>query len=427
MTTPPLVPGPAATVVDGATEGPVEVTGPLRRLLFSIAPANLAVFAVWGAVTAVLLPLQVEAFDESRKEANLAIVTTIGALFAMFAQPVAGALSDRTRSRHGRRSPWIAGAALVGLFAFVGLALADSLMWVTITWVLVQIAYNFAQGPLSAVLPDRVPRAVRGRFSALAGLGLMLGTVLGQVFGALVADAIGVGYLLLAAFALVTLVAFVRVNPEPSSSAMAREPFVLRDFLTTFWVSPRQHPDFAWAFVSRLFIYTGFNVVMTYQLYLLREYVGLTRGEAVSLVPVIGLVSVVGILATTLTAGPASDRVGRRKVFVVVGAVVIAIALVIPWVIPTVPGMIAFAFCMGLGFGAFQSVDTALMSEVLPSADSHAKDLGVVNIAQVLPQTIAPAVAGAVVLGFGYAGIFPVAIALSLLGALAVLPIRSVR
>ena len=43
----------------------------------------------------------------------------------------------------------------------------------------------------------------------------------------------------------------------------------------------------------------------------------------------------------------------------------------------------------------FQAVDTALMSEVLPSAKSFAKDLGVVNIAATLPQTLAPAVAGA--------------------------------
>lgn len=71
----------------------------------------------------------------------------------------------------------------------------------------------------------------------------------------------------------------------------------------------------------------------------------------------------------------------------------------------------------GLGFGMFQAVDTALVSQVLPSAKSFAKDLGVVCIAATLPQALAPAIAGAIVLSFGYIGLFPVGIVLSVLGA----------
>lgn len=84
-------------------------------------------------------------------------------------------------------------------------------------------------------------------------------------------------------------------------------------------------------------------------------------------------------------------------------------------------------FIAGFGFGMFQAVDTALMSEVLPSAKSFAKDLGVVNIAATLPQTLAPGVAGAIVLALGYQALFPVAIVLGILGALAVWPIRATR
>ena len=51
-----------------------------------------------------------------------------------------------------------------------------------------------------------------------------------------------------------------------------------------------------------------------------------------------------------------------------------------------------------------------------------------INIAQVLPQALAPGVAGAlVVLSGGYWILFPAALLLSILGGLAVLPIRSVR
>jgi len=91
--------------------------------------------------------------------------------------------------------------------------------------------------------------------------------------------------------------------------------------------------------------------------------------------------------------------------------------------------MMLFSFVSGLGFGAFQAVDTALMSEVLPSKDDFAKDLGVLNIAATLPQTLAPGIAGAIVVAFGnvYTPLFPIGIVIALLGAFAVLPIKSVR
>jgi hypothetical protein len=68
------------------------------------------------------------------------------------------------------------------------------------------------------------------------------------------------------------------------------------------------------------------------------------------------------------------------------------------------------------------------MSEVLPSKSSFAKDLGVVNIAATLPQVLAPAVAGFVILTFGgYIALFPIGIVLSVLGAVAVFFIKAVK
>lgn len=78
-------------------------------------------------------------------------------------------------------------------------------------------------------------------------------------------------------------------------------------------------------------------------------------------------------------------------------------------------------------FTVTTGTDTAPVSEVLPSADSFAKDLGVVTIAATLPQTLAAGVAGAIVLGSGDGGLFPVGIALSVVGAFAIWPIKAVR
>lgn len=409
----------------GTDDPPPPLRG-LRRLMVGIVPANLAIFMIWGAVPGILLPQQITLlFGEGNDVAPLAIVATIGAFAAMVAQPIAGQISDRTRSRFGRRAPWILIGALAGGLALVGLAFANSLVGLIIAWTLVQICYNFAQGPLSAIMPDRVPTARRGTFAALSGIGLMVGALGGSIVGALFFGSIAVGYVFFAVFAIVVLSLFVLLNPDRPSTAMPREPFGFMDFLKTFWVNPIAHPDFFWAFTGRLLLYTGYFAVTGYQLYLLRYYFHVDQPQTV--IPLLGILSLVGILISTIVSGPLSDRVGRRKPFVFASAAVVAVGFLLPWLWQDLNAWMIMTFIAGFGFGMFQAVDTALMSEVLPSAKSFAKDLGVVNIAATLPQTLAPGVAGAIVLALGYQALFPVAIVLGILGALAVWPIRATR
>jgi MFS family permease len=409
----------------GNEDPPTPIKG-VGRLLGWIIPANLGIFLIWGAVPGILLPAQITAqFGEADKVANLAVVMTIGAFFSMLAQPIAGQISDRTRSRFGRRAPWIFLGSLAGGLALVGLAFADSLVGVVIAWTLVQITYNFAQGPLSAVMPDRVPLKRRGTFAALSGIGLMVGALGGQIVASVFLGSIAAGYVTFALLSLVILTLFIVFNPDYSSKELEPEPFRFVDFLRTFWVSPVKHPDFFWAFTGRLLLYTGYFAVTGYQFFLLTDYFGIA--EPGSVIPVLGLISLAGILIATVASGPISDRVGRRKPFVFASSAVTGLAFLLPWAWPDLTAWMIMTFIAGLGFGMFQAVDTALMSEVLPSAKSFAKDLGVVNIAATLPQTLAPGVAGAIVLSFGYTGLFPVGIVLSVLGAFAVWPIKAVK
>jgi MFS family permease len=288
-----------------------------------------------------------------------------------------------------------------------------------------QMFYNVAQGPLSAVMPDRVPVARRGTFSTLTGIGTMLGALGGSILGSMFFHNISAGYITFAIISVVLLSLFVIFNPDYSSRDIELEPFKLRDFLKTFWVNPIKHPDFFWAFTGRLLLYTGYFVVTGYQLYLLTSYFHVAHPETV--IPLLSLISLVGILVSTVIAGPLSDKVGRRKLFVFLSAAVVALAFLLPWLWPNVTAWIIMTAIAGFGFGMFQAVDTAIMSQVLPSAKSFAKDLGVVNIAATLPQTVAPGAAGIIVLTFGYAGLFPLGIVLGILGAFAIWPIKSVR
>ncbi|MFI8438331.1 MFS transporter [Streptomyces sp. NPDC079020] len=401
---------------------------PSGRLLALFGPASFSISLVWGSVPSILLALQVQdIYGQEHKVAMLAVVTTSGAVAAMLIQPIAGALSDRTRSRFGRRAPWMALGALTGGLALIGLAVANDGVTLTIAWVTVQLGLGLATSPMTAVMPDRVPRTLRGTFASVWGLGAMLGSLGGQIYVAAFAENIPAGYLLLAGIVMVTITLYVIICPDTSSRDLPPVRFSLRAFARAYWVNPVKNPDFAWAFISRLFAYAGYYIVFGYKLYILQDYIGL-GDDAVDVVALIGVVMVVGLFASTLAAGRISDRIGRRKVFVVAASLLVSAAVLIPLVSPTVTGMLFMAGVGGIGFGCFQAVDTALISEVLPSEHDHAKDLGVVNIAVTIPQILAPGVAGAVVVATGgYAALFPIGTVFGILAALCILRVKSVR
>ncbi len=409
-----------------APSAPNRLPPAVKRLFGFIVPVNLGVYLIIGAIPGVLLPLQVQAIDEVNKAANLAIVTGIGAVAAMVMSPVAGLISDRTRSRFGRRTPWLLIGALISGLSLVGMGFANGLLQLVIAWTAVQLTLNLVISPLSALLPDRVPVAVRGTFSTLAGIGSMLGILGGQVLGASLASNIPAAYLIFPGVMLVIIVLFVIFCKDTPSHEMPREPFSFSLFLKTFWVSPRQHPDFFWGFLSRITLFTGYYLIIGYQLYVLQDYIGL-GDKAVSVIPLLGVVNLVAVVISIAVSGPLSDRIGRRKPLVIAGAALMGAAMVLPLVMPTMTGMILFTVVCSLGFGVYVSVDAALMSQLLPSEGTFAKDLGVLNIAATLPQTISPFLGGAIVSTLGYATLFPVGIVLAIVGAVSIVFIKSVR
>src|SRR5690625_4583036 len=202
-------------LLDGSYDGPVAVRGPLRRLLLWLAPTYLVLFAIWGAVPGILLALQVERLDPAQKVANLALVTTAGALVSMLTQPVAGLISDRTRSPRGRRAPWMVAGTAAGAVLMVVLGMQHTLLGLLLGWVGVSIAYNLAQAPLTAILPDRIPRLARGSFSAVTGLGMLVGMLAGQFLASSLADAVLLAYLLLAGACLGGFTLFTWRAPRP--------------------------------------------------------------------------------------------------------------------------------------------------------------------------------------------------------------------
>jgi MFS family permease len=398
----------------------------LRRL-FRLAPFAAAAAPIAYAVTAFFMAIQVQQFDPGTKVQHLAVINTLSAVAAMIAQPIFGVLSDRTRSRWGARHPWMLVGTAIGAVALLTAGLAPNVAILTVCVMLVQFGFNAWQGPFSALLPDRVPERFRGRYSTGVGLGVLLGAVIGPILASFFVEAIPLGYASLTGLVVLLILLFVVVVPGRDNRGEPGKPFSLRVFVSAFWVNPVRHPDFFWGFTGRILLFGGYAMLSAYSLYIAQDYIGLSLKAATSLVPLLGLFALPGLLISTAVAGPLSDRIGRRKPIVLAAGLIIAVGATIPFLMPSVLGLVLQTVVVTFGFGAFVAVDQALMASVLPNPEDYGKDLGVLNLAATLPNTIAPAAAGAIVLALGYAPLFPIVGLIALAGALAVLPIRAVR
>jgi MFS family permease len=168
-----------------------------------------------------------------------------------------------------------------------------------------------------------------------------------------------------------------------------------------------------------------------YLLYFLRDRVHYERrfpgSRAEDGLVVLIVVYTAATVLTVVVGGVLSDRSGRRKPSVIVSGYVMALAALILAAWPTWTGALVAAVVLGLGFGVYLSVDQALITQVLPTAQDRARDLGIINIANSAPQVLGPALAFPIVsyLG-GYPALYVIVAAVTVLGSVLVTRIRSV-
>lgn len=398
----------------------------LRGLLVTLAATGLTLTILWGAIQGIFLALQVQTIDPKGQVGSLALIVGIGAIGAMVMAPIAGTLTDRTRTRIGGRAPWMLVGVVLTLVLAVLMAFAGSITQLVVYWLLMQMATNLILTPMTAHIPDRVPLSRRGAFSAVNGLGALIGSVAGQSVGAVFSTAITIGYIVVGALLTAMVVVFVLVNRR-SNVGEPKSPLNVTAILQTFWVNPVRHPNFFWTFSGRFLLFAGYFLVQAYNLYVLQDYVGLGKG-AVAAVPLVGLLGLGGLIVSTPIAGWLTDKVGRTKPIIYITSGVLAVGILIPFFVRSLPAMLIYSFIAGLGFGAYQSVDFVLVTQVLPSEKNTGKDLGIINVTSALPQTIGVALAGIVVTLFGgYGALFPVGALAVVVGAVLIIPVRNIR
>lgn len=473
----------AATAKDDVFLDPAEPgTSPIlikgrssRRYLTWYTVLTIAVTAVWGAVLGILLPNQVQLIefgswftgadagldlqqltllqqsidagtatasgDQVRQLAllndfnaaraqSLAIITSIGVVLTMLIQPIVGVFADRTRSTWGRRAPWILFGTLAGALLLSLMRFAPTIAILAIVFMLTQAVLNSAVGPLTTTVADRMPENRRGTASALGGFGNFFGGLLGGLAAGALFATIGLDfYFILAAFVAFAGVMFVLFARDHSSKDLVVAPFNWKEFFVGFTIALRNR-NYRWVWVARILLTFGYTVSTALSLYMLQSYVrpALSQIEATQLAPLLLLTGVPVTIVAVFIAGKLSDKLGKRRMFVIVASILMAFSMVIPIVWPTVPGLFLQAIVAGIAFGIYLPVDQALFIDVLPDKKAAGRDLGVAGLGSNLGQALGPILASTVVaVTGGYVGIWIAAFVLVLLAAFAIFPLKGVK
>jgi MFS family permease len=376
-----------------------------------------------------LLTLLTE-FNTSRAS-GLSIVFSVAVVVTMIFLPIVGLLSDNTRSRWGRRVPWILGGALAGAALLFLLPLSPNLAVLVVLYSLVTLTINSAQAVAGATVADRVPQDRIGLASALTGGFAYLGAVLGALVAGTLFNLIGLAaYFPYAIIVVVVAFIFSAVARDKSTRDLIKTRLHLKSFFLAF-VSALRDTDFRFAWIAKVLLYTGYAMATGYAVYMLQSYITpfMSASQAAVTAPLITFVGFPFALIGIVIVGRWSDKIRRRKPFVIAASAIMAVSFLVPFVWPTLPAMFIQSIVMSIGFGAFIVVDQALFIEVLPNPDAAGRDLGLAGLGLNLGQALGPAFAGIIVTIFAgaYGPIWLVACVMVLAATVLIIPIKRVR
>jgi Na+/melibiose symporter-like transporter len=420
-----------------STDNNVPAANRFRRIdYFNINIFGFALNALWNPMSTHILPLIVLGIvAESHKNTYLGIITVVGLLLAMVVQPLAGALSDRTNLKWGRRKPYILAGTIAAIVFLVALGKVDTVAGVLVVYCLLQIAANTAHGPWQAFIPDMVPEDKRGLASGVKSLIEILGAIGGiYLVGMLVSGNMGNGenpgiFISLCVLALVMAICMIftvtTVKEYPPQGKI--EVSLAQSMRNTFRIDLKTDKSFIYFLISRLFFLLPLLVLRTFGLYYIGDITGITNPAAV----VADLTIIIGIflLLVVYPSGYLADRIGRKVIVMtsgLIGAVGVAIMIFFHsyvWI------MVGGAF-IGMANGSFMSASWAMATDLVTKGE-EARYMGLTNLATAGAGIVA-AVSGFAIdwinemsTGLGYQIILGICIVLLVISTLLVLKVKT--
>jgi MFS family permease len=417
----------------------------MKRLSYSrllaISIIGFALTMVSNTLEPAVLGHKVLELVPERRNTALGFTTFAGLIVAILVQPIVGVLSDRTRSRWGRRLPYMMGGTVLVILCLYMIALAPVFGLVVAGLLLIQFASNVVQGPWQALIPDQVPEAQRGQASGLKAMLDILAFVVGRlVAGQLVGRFPQWGQTAILAAVSVPVVVYLlalaatsrgaREGPEAARPAGAPQQTLREAMLNTFTVDFRAHPAFGWWFANRLLFWAGFIALNTFLLFFAIDVVGMDEAAAQKYVGTLSTVLGAALVIVSLPSGWLTDHFGRKPLVMVAGLVAAGGTCALLFV-RDLSLITVCAAIIGLGIGMFLSANWALVTDIVPREEA-ARYLGIANIATAGGSALARFLGGALIdslnsalhsTSVGYITVYGIAAAFFLISAVVVIPL----
>jgi MFS family permease len=394
--------------------------------------AQFGVFVAFITPIAISLAIRVGQLAPGHEE-YLGYITGTGALVPLLTAPLFGVLSDRTRSRFGRRRPWMIAGTVVGMISLLVMASAPSITVLGAGWVLAQLGWGTVLSNLVISTADRLPEEQRGKVAGLTGFAQQIGPVLGVALSGGLAGSSLLLFLVPGVVGALLVMAFVVFVDEHDSRDLPRGPALTARTLAAKYVfDPRRHQDFSWNWLGRFLFYFGLTFNTTFTAFFFAARLDVTVEEVAGLIAVLGGVGILATATGAIGGGFLSDRLRRRRPFVLAAAVVFGLGAILMAIAPGTALLFAGSLICSLGIGAFAAVDQALLLDVLPERDTDAgRYMGITGFATSIPQAAGPFIAPLfLAVGGGeknYTLLYVVAAVCTVLGGLVVLRIKSVK
>ena len=403
----------------------------LKRLVPGLIIGPASWLGPYIAAVSLFLPTLIQYIDEENKIQLVALFSICAMVVAAISNMVAGYLSDRTRSRFGKRTPWLVGGAAAFMLSMILASMANNIPFLLASWMLGQVALNFIVAPMVAWLELAPENGKATASGAYGGLGMALGNNGFTIIAAMFLGQVRLGFIIFGIVTFVgTLLAAIIVH-EPSNLdekievADKKEKTSLKEAMAIFpsWSVGR---DYYLALIGKLFQGVGNFSVTGYLLFIMTDFLGKGTADTQHAIQLINTIMLLFGLAMGFIAGPLSDKYKVLKFPVGLSTISLGIGALSMYFLQNDVGILIYGFSAGLGMGIWNSLDNLLNLEVIPDKNRVAFFLGVYNLGNTLTQAIAPVLAAFVISQFSFSSIFIVSFICSMIGGLAILSIKSV-
>ncbi|MFD3449896.1 MFS transporter [Microbacteriaceae bacterium 4G12] len=401
---------------------------PFKRLAAGISIGFGLMLMGFLTVGAILIPLKVMAIDPKGYAASYGLVAGVSAIFSLIGNPIGGAISDRSNVAFGRRRLWILIGSLIGSLCIMYIYFSKTVLGVVIGWSAAQFFFNFSWAAYTALIPDQVEESKRGTMSGIFGILLPLFMTLGMILIQIMNNAtdfvkfttftaIGVIGPVISLFLIKEgKVEFVKKNNNNTGSFVEK--------ITKVYPSPKKFPEFTWALFAKFLLMLGY-CSMFYLTIMLGARMHMDKGQITSIYANIMIFGNIFTVIASLIGGVLSDKIRKQKIFLYISSVILALGILL-YTIPSVTAFYIAAIVCAIGGGCFMAVDTAMVARVLPNQEDAAKDFGIMNVANCLPQSIVPAI-GPLLLSIGGWNFFFIFLAIMpIIGMFTIMPIPEV-